>query len=168
MSDEIYEVRRLARELFLRDDNRFGCAETVYLTSKHIYGLPDSDRSGAAMAFNGGFAHTGGVCGALLGAAIALGERQERDIADHKTAKTVARNQVKELIDTFREAHGSIHCRDLIGYDFSVPGEHDQFIRSEKWKTSCMRLIEFTLENVGRIAETDSQSTFGGADKNLD
>lgn len=151
MSDETGEACRLARELFLRDDNRFGCAETVYLVLKKIHGLPNADRSGAAMALNGGFAHTGGVCGTILGAALALGEQQERENSDHRTAKSIARDQVKELITAFRDTHGTTHCRDLIGYDFSVPGEHDLFIRSELWKTKCMKLIEFTLQQVGAV-----------------
>ncbi|TVQ35071.1 MAG: C_GCAxxG_C_C family protein [Spirochaetaceae bacterium] len=155
MNDDPAAIRRMARELFLRDDNRFGCAETVYLALKRIYSLPNAGDSGAAMALNGGFAHTGSICGALLGAALGLGERQERDNADHKQAKSVAREQVKQLLRRFEDAHGSIHCRDLIGYDVSIPAEHDRFIQSGIWKTQCMRQIEFTLEQLSDIVQPE-------------
>lgn len=141
-------VRASAKELFLRDDNRYGCAETVYLVLKRLYGLPDAGNSGAAMALNGGFAHTGRICGALLGAALGLGERQERDCPDHKQAKSLAREQVRELLSAFEREYGSINCSELIGYDIGKPEEHEKFIRSGLWKTQCLRQIEFTLERL--------------------
>ena len=63
-----------ARELFLDESNTYGCAETVLIVLKETYGLPDASDSAPAMALNGGLAYSGGPCGAVSGAALAIGQ----------------------------------------------------------------------------------------------
>lgn len=157
-SSDPASVGAYAKELFLRDDNRYGCAETVYLVLKRLYGLPDAENSGAAVALNGGFAHSGRICGALLGAALGLGERQERDCFDHKQAKSLAREQVRTLLGAFEGEYGSVNCSELIGYDIWKPEEHEKFIQSGIWKIQCLRQIEFTLDLVLGLGEGRSTS----------
>ena len=67
------DVIRKAREYFLRPDNLYGCAETTFMALKEAYGLPHAADSSAAMALNGGIAYSGGLCGAITGAALAVG-----------------------------------------------------------------------------------------------
>lgn len=135
-----------ARELFLKDDNAHGCAETSYIVLKRAYQLPEADDSSAAMALNGGMAYAGGVCGAISGAALAVGQLAGKRIADHREAKTAAREVVMELMDRFEDQFGSTTCRGLLGLDLRKPGEHDRFIESGIWRTNCMRQIEFAVQ----------------------
>ena len=72
----------IARQLFLRDDNHYGCAETSLVALQRAYGLPNADDSSSAMALNGGVAYSGGVCGAISGAAMAVGRLAEQRIGD--------------------------------------------------------------------------------------
>lgn len=87
---------------------------------KTVYGLEDPEDSSAAMTLNGGVAYGGGTCGAISGAALALGLLAGRRIADHREAKRVARDLVARLMDDFRAEQGTLDCRDLIGLD--LPG----------------------------------------------
>ena len=144
-----------ARELFLTEENEHGCAETTYIVLKRAFDLPDSDDSSAAMALNGGVAYGGGVCGAISGAALAVGQLAGRSIPDHSEAKTAARELVMELMDRFEAEFGSTTCRGLLGLDLRKPGEHDRFIESGIWQTSCMAQIEFAVQH---FAELDSAS----------
>ncbi len=50
---------------------------------KTAYGLDDPMDPAAAVALNGGIAYSGGMCGALTGAALAVGMLAERRIHDH-------------------------------------------------------------------------------------
>lgn len=145
----------LARSLFLRDDNYYGCAETALVALQFLFDLPEPDDSSPAMALNGGFAYSGGVCGALSGAALALGSLAEQRIADHKVAKRTARVLVQELMADFRAEFSSCDCRDLIEYEISVPSQHDAFLRSGVWRDTCMRQIEFSVRRLHSLADPD-------------
>ena len=147
-----------ARDLFLTDDNAHGCAEATYITLKTAYGLPDAEDSSAAMALNGGVAYSGGVCGAISGAALAVGQLAGLRIADHNEAKTKARETLMEVMDEFDGEFGATSCRDLLGLDLRKPGEHDRFIESGIWQTNCMRQIEFAVR---RLADLDERADWG-------
>jgi hypothetical protein len=67
------DVAAIARAYFLDDRNQFGCAETTFIVLKGAYGLDDPMDAAAAMALNGGVAYSGGACGAITGAALAVG-----------------------------------------------------------------------------------------------
>lgn len=146
-------ARRMARETFVTDDNSYGCAETSYVVLKHVFELPDPADSGPAMALNGGVAYQGGMCGAITGAALAVGELSARRVPEHSTAKTVARGMVRSVIEEFAEEFGSLECRELTGYELHRPGEHDRFIEAGIWRTTCAAQVEHC---VGRLAELAS------------
>jgi hypothetical protein len=75
--------------------------------------LPDQDNSGVAMALNGGLAYSGGICGALSGAALAIREERKRAHPnDHAGAKRAARETVRFLLDRFHREFGSTSLSD--------------------------------------------------------
>lgn len=147
------ELERRARELFLRDDNVYGCAETTLVALQEHFGLPDPGDSSAAMALNGGIAYSGGPCGAITGAALALGRLAGERVADHNEAKRVARRLTRELMVAFEEEFGSSSCRELTGYDLLE--DHDAFLAGDVWRTSCMRQIVSAVERAARFADPE-------------
>jgi C_GCAxxG_C_C family probable redox protein len=154
-----------ARELYLTEENEHGCAETTYIVLKRAFDLPDADDSSAAMALNGGVAYGGGICGAISGAALAVGQLAGRGIADHNEAKTAARELIMGLMDRFEAEFGSTTCRGLLGIGLREPGEHDRFIESGIWQTSCMAQIEFAVQH---LAELDSTRDWAPGSPGLD
>jgi len=149
------EPQKKAREFFLRDDNMFGCAESTYITLKTLYGLPNPTHSAAAMALNGGIAYSGSTCGAITGAAMAVGELAESRLNNHKTAKTVARRIIMRILAAFRDKYVSEKCIDLIELDISKQEDHDAFIERGVWKTTCMGQIEYVVGELHRLADED-------------
>lgn len=144
---EIEAIER-ARAYFLREDNLYGCAETTLIVLQEAYGLPDAADSSPAMALNGGVAWRGGICGAISGAAMALGRLAARRIADHKEAKRAARCISASLMDDFSREVGKLDCRDLTGLDISTVEGHTIFIESKVWHGVCMAQIEFALRRL--------------------
>jgi glutaredoxin len=67
------------------------------------------------------------------------------------------------LVSGFRETFGSITCRDLIGMDFSVPGEYQHFLESGIWKDKCMRYVTHMVEKIFDFEE--SRKTGGEQEK---
>ncbi len=149
---------RLARRYFIDPRLIHGCAETTFLVLKTAYDLDDPGDASAAMALNGGIAYGGGPCGAISGAALALGMLAGRRIDDHRAAKRAARLITARLMDDFGEAYGATDCRDLIGYDLRAPGGHEAFIASDVWRTRCMRQIEFAVRRLVPLADQETWS----------
>ncbi len=145
-------VRR-ARECFLDEGHHYGCAETVFVVLKEAYRLDDPGDSAAAIALNGGLAYGGGTCGALTGAALAVGMLAEDRIGDHGRAKRIAREIVAALVDAFHAEHGALDCRTLIGYDLRAPGGHEAFLGSDVWRDTCLRQIEFVVRRLDPLAD---------------
>lgn len=150
------DAAAIARAYFLADGNQFGCAETTFIVLKGAYGLEDPMDASAAMALNGGVAYGGGACGAITGAALAVGMLAGRRIDDHPAAKAVARGLIAGLMDDFLAEHGSIDCRDLIGYDLRAPGQHEAFIASGIWRDRCMRQVEFAVTRMAPLADEEA------------
>jgi C_GCAxxG_C_C family probable redox protein len=147
-----------ARARFLEAGNPFGCAETTFIVLKGVYGLDDPMDASAAMALNGGVAYSGGTCGAITGAALAVGLLAGRRIDDHRSAKRVARQLVAELMDAFQATQGAVDCRDLIGIDLRAPGGHEAFIAGGMWRDRCMHSIEFAVARMAPLAGWDAWS----------
>lgn len=143
----------LAREAYLDERHPYGCAETTFLVLKTAYGLDDPADTSAAMALNGGVAYSGGLCGAITGAALAVGMLAERRMDDHIRAKRVARELVAGALETFRQEHGAVDCRALIGYDLRSPGGHEAFLASGIWRDGCLRQIETVVRQLAGLAE---------------
>ena len=142
------EAIELARATFITEENTHGCAETVLIVLQQAYDLPDATDSSAAMALNGGVAWSGGPCGAITGAAMAVGRLSARRIGDHKEAKRAARAVIAQLMTEFETRYGHTNCSDLIGLDISTPEGHDAFIEDQVWHTVCMDQIEFVLRRL--------------------
>ena len=143
----------LTRELFLRDDNHYGCAETAFVALQKLYELPDADDSSAAMVLNGGVAYSGGVCGAVSGAAMAVGKLAGERIPDHRIAKRTARRIIQLVMEEFETKFGSHQCSDLIEYEISIPSQHDAFIESGVWRNTCMQQLEFSVQRLQALAD---------------
>ena len=145
----------LARSLFLRDDSYYGCAEASLVTLQQVFDLPNPADSSSAVALNGGIAYSGSMCGALTGAAMALGRLAEQRLPDHHQAKTVARSLTEILIRDFADEFSGHNCSDLIDYDISIPEQHEAFIDSGVWREGCMRQVEFTVSRLTALADEE-------------
>ncbi len=150
------EAVAIARAAFLDGANAYGCAESTLVALKSAFDLPEPRDSSAAMALNGGIAWTGGPCGAITGAALAIGMLAERRISDHARAKRVARELVAALMTEFAAQHGSLECRVLVGMDLRAPGAHEAFLARGTWRVGCMAQIEFAVQRVAALSAHDA------------
>jgi C_GCAxxG_C_C family probable redox protein len=142
-----------ARACFLDDRRDLGCAETCLVVLRSAFELDGAADPSAAMALNGGIAYSGGMCGAISGAGIALGELAARRLPDRAVAKRVARGIVQHLIDGFEREFGAVDCRDLIGMELRAPGAHDAFLASGIWRDRCMHQVEFVVREMAALSD---------------
>ena len=141
------------RELFLEDEGLHGCAETSLVALQEHYGLPNAGDSSPALVLNGGIAYSGSTCGALTGAALAVGRLAAERIPDHREAKRTARALIQGVMAEFNERFGADDCRTLTGWD--MVADHDAFMEDGSWKTNCTTMIEFVMDRLGDLVEMD-------------
>jgi len=157
------EAIQKARSYFLREDHLYDCAETTFMVLKEAFGLPDPTGSSEAMSFNGGVARSGSFCGAISGAAMAVGLLLELHAADHIKAKHLARLIVAQLMDDFMGDYQSVNCRDLIGLDIAEESQHRQFLESGIWRERCMRQIESVVRELFPLRDLENSALSEGA-----
>jgi C_GCAxxG_C_C family probable redox protein len=117
---EAKEIAGRAEELFRGGCN---CAESVVTALVEGLGVQCSCLPGLATGLGGGIGHTGHVCGAATGAAMAIGLAAcRRGLADHNAEKAWANGVVAELIDAFERQFDSTECRELLGLDLREEG----------------------------------------------
>ena len=138
---------------YLDDAHPYGCAETTFMTLKGVYGLADAGDPSPAIALNGGLAYSGGPCGAITGAALAVGMLAEQRISDHKRAKLIARELVHAAMGAFEREHGAVSCRERIGSDLRAPGEHDAFLESGLWREACAAQIRTVVADLAKLGD---------------
>src|SRR3972149_5625903 len=97
------DLARRTRQLFLRDDNTYGCAEVTLIALQEHWSLSDPADSGAAMALNGGIAYSGSTCGAIPGAALGGAPPPQEPPPPPRWAKPPARLITQDLMAAFAE-----------------------------------------------------------------
>lgn len=124
-----------AVELF---SSGYNCAEAVVLAVGQNLGLASPLIPRIATPFGGGIGRSGGTCGALVGAVLAVGLLKGRDSAEGD--KGQAYNLAQHLYSAFQEEMGSTLCRDLTGLDLRTP-EGIRLLYSEVKERVCHRAV---------------------------
>jgi C_GCAxxG_C_C family probable redox protein len=115
-----------------------------------VYGA-DRGVSGELLAklgtgFAGGMARMGLACGAFTGGVMALGLAYGQAAADDGEAKEKTFAFVQEFAERFRERHGALDCRGLLGYDLSTPEGRAAAKASGRVDTFCPTLVRSAAE----------------------
>ena len=101
----------LARALFMRGYN---CAQAVFCAFCDVTGLEIDVAARMASSFGGGLGRLREVCGTVSGAALVLGIARGYAEPGDYAAKKAHYALVQAFAHRFREASGSIVCRDLL------------------------------------------------------
>jgi C_GCAxxG_C_C family probable redox protein len=113
-------MNRIQKAMQLFSSN-FNCAQAVLAAFADELGLDESAALKLASGFGGGIGCTGGVCGALSGAVMAMGLRYGTADALDKTTKLEVYRKVRRLTEEYKLRTGSTICRELMGFDMSTP-----------------------------------------------
>ena len=106
---------------------------------------------GIATAFGGGIGGTGSVCGALVGAVMAIGLRHGRQLSSERDARAYALTQ--ELRRRFEAEMGHVDCRELTGMDLSTPEGVKRFYASDVPRRVCLPAVGVAYRAVMDLLE---------------
>ena len=123
----------------------------MFCTYAEQYGLDEKTALKIAEVFSGGIAARGNICGALNGALMVIGLHyggKKDPSAPEKSAHDVA----NEVLDKFKDRHGTIYCRELIHFDLTTP-ENQKLAYEKKVFRNCPEFVGSTVELLEEVLE---------------
>jgi len=148
----VKEKNRLSEKAVKRFLEGYNCAQSVLLTIFEQSNGKNELVPKVATAFGGGIGRCGSVCGALSGGVMAIGIKygsNEPSVEKRLRAYKLA----KELYRRFEKQHGSVLCRELIGYDLSNPEELDKARKERVLEEKCVNFVRDAVEILAEIDE---------------
>jgi C_GCAxxG_C_C family probable redox protein len=146
---EKHELADKAAERFLEGYN---CAQSVLLTMCEYWNVRSKLVPMIASGFGGGIGRCGSVCGVLTGGVMALGIK-----LGSNDALAEKRRQVYDMsgrfVKQFEKRHGTIYCRDLIGYDLFDPKEWERAKREKVVEKTCVHFAREAVEALLDLTE---------------
>jgi len=138
-----------AEKRFLKGYN---CAQSVLLTMFEYWNGKNELIPKIATAFGGGIGRCGSVCGALTGGVMAIGIKygtNEPPVEKRLKAYQLAHKFYKQ----FEKQHGSVLCRELIGYDLSIPEELEKARKAKVFEEKCANFVGKAVETLLELTE---------------
>jgi C_GCAxxG_C_C family probable redox protein len=121
-------------------DNGYNCAQAVLGAFCEEAGLDLNIAFKLANGFGGGV-RCGEICGAVSGAVMAIGLKCGFYVMNDIEQKVYCNKKSFEHMEKFKEANGSVICRDLLGVDIRCPDDHNAPAAQEAHKNLCPKLV---------------------------
>ncbi len=128
------------------------CSQVVLMSFADELGYDEEELARVASAFGGGM-FRGDTCGCVSGALMALGMKYGHDGPNEWEKKAAIMKKTAEFEAAFTERCGSLFCRELTGFDFSIPGEVDKARASGVMMEKCPELARIAMEEAARLME---------------
>lgn len=93
----------------------YNCAQAVFLTFADDLNMDKNTVTKLTSSFGGGMGRLREVCGAVSGMFMVAGMMDGYTDPNDNRAKTHHYRRIQKLAHQFKEIHGSIICRDLLG-----------------------------------------------------
>ncbi len=124
-----------SKDLF---ESGYFCAEGVLTAIAESREVSSELIPRIATGFCSGVARTGGLCGAVSGAILALGMAVGRDSADESVDPVYG--LVREVLDEFEAEFGSTTCLGLTGCDLATDEGQRKFLERKQHET-CIEYV---------------------------
>ena len=136
-------------------DSNFNCAQSVLTAFAKESGISEDEALRVACAFGGGMGRQQHTCGAITGAAMALGLKFGKGEADPDEKKKFTYEKTEELFEKFETLHGSTNCRKLLNEldmrdekDYNTIVEQGLFThKCRKYVADAVKITEQIIQN---------------------
>lgn len=131
----------------------FNCSQAVLSAYAKDFGLDEKLLLKIATPFGGGMGRLGRTCGAVTGAFMVLGLKYGRATLEDEQAKETTYKMVQEFTEQFEALHGSIECRELLGYDLKDPADVKIIKEKNLLSTICSNLVNDAMLILEKMIE---------------
>jgi C_GCAxxG_C_C family probable redox protein len=129
------------------------CSQAVCAAHASSLGLARDMALKIAAGFGGGLGRCGEVCGAVTGAIMVVGLKTGSVEATDAAAKEKTYALTQRVIGQFKERHGSILCRELLGCDIGLPEGRQHAREAQLFTTRCPLFVRDAAEIVSALLE---------------
>jgi len=136
-------------------ESGFSCSQAVLAAFSQSLGMDRETALKIAQPFGGGMAQRGETCGAVTGAYMALGLKHGRTRAEDAQARDKTYALMREFIERFTAAYGSLQCRSLLGFRLDDPDEHARAEEAGLFRDLCPRLVSSAVEIVEDLLSSE-------------
>jgi len=140
--DNKSELGKKAAEHFIEGYN---CAQSVLLTVFDHYNLTNELVPKIATGFGGGIGRCGSICGALTGGVMAISVIYGTNEPLMKK-RLKAYETARKFYEQFEAQNGSVLCKELIGFDLSIPEQRDKAAKTNAFEEKCTVFITKAVE----------------------
>lgn len=121
---------------------RFNCSQAIFVAFREPERIDEQSALKLSTMFGAGVARTGGTCGAVTGALMALSLKHGRGDLASVDAKTKTYELGQSFMDDFAKQHGSCVCAELLGMNIGIPENMAKAHAMRLFETKCYRLVE--------------------------
>ena len=124
------------------------CAQAVFCAFADVFGMDADTAAKVSSGLGGGVGRMREVCGSVLGAAMVCGLKLgSADPAD-LTSKAKVYEVIQRIGARFKEANGSIVCRELLGQTDAAPGSATPEARTASYyrRRPCAELVRMAAD----------------------
>lgn len=132
--------------------NNFNCSQAVFTAFAPDFGIDEKLALMLATSFGGG-ARNGEICGAVSGALLVIGLKYGHWDSTDNEQKSRAYEISVDFTKRFKEANSSIVCRDLLGYDLTVPEDKALIKEKNLFRTVCPEMVESAVEILEKVLD---------------
>ena len=135
-------------ELFMKG---IDCSQVVVGAFAEELGITTEEAYKMSAAFGGGMG-LGETCGAVVGAMIVLGLKYGHwDVNTLLRQKEEMMNKYAEFRALFLEKFATNSCKELLGYDVSLPEQFEEALSSGRMLDFCPKVVESVIEILEEI-----------------
>lgn len=120
----------------------YTCAQSVFVTYADLFGMDRETALKLASPMGGGMGRMREVCGAVTAMALLAGLKEGNTDPSNEEGREKIYLLTRQLAEKFKEQHGTIICRELLGIDgmerSAKPSERTESYYRER---PCSRLV---------------------------
>lgn len=134
----------------------FNCAQSVILAMQKYWKVEKPLEPKVAAALGGGIGRLGSLCGALTGGVISIGLKYGSNVPD-ANEREQAYLLASRFYRRFEKKCGSVLCRDLIGYDLTVPEELEKARNANVFMKVCVNFVRTAVQILTELEHENSE-----------
>ena len=98
-------------------ESGYNCAQSVFATYADLFGIDKETALKISSSMGGGIGRMREVCGVVSAMALLAGLKEGNTDPENEEAKEAIYLLTRQMADKFKEKHGTIICRELLGID---------------------------------------------------
>lgn len=118
----------------------FDCSQVVLRNVHEKLGITEEEALKIGACFGGGMWH-GETCGCVVGALATIGIKYATTKPNDQEAKNKLLKIKAEFEEEFCKKNGSCICKEILGYNLSVPEEMEKIQEEKLLETKCPKVV---------------------------